>query len=476
VPDGRPTQSAQTTGHNSPAINIAVIRQTPGRRWVIAAVVGLALIGGATLWWVQQARQEERQHAAAMLEAQTAAQRRLERLVTDAAGGGAPAIQAVAEIRDLFRPANPAIDDIPAEQLPGMVRGVLAELAKPVTAGPGDLPAAIRGVIAESQRLAGELRLADAATRLDAAIAQRRAARQGEARADAALLAERGRIARLSLRYRDAARFYAEAAALVGFDPAAAWGYRLDAANALYDQGNEFGDNAALREAIAADDEALALAPRKRVPLDWAGTQNNLGNALATLGERESGTARLEQAVAAYRAALEERTRARVPLNWAATQNNLGNALETLGERESGTARLEEAVAAYRAALEERTRARVPLDWSGTQNNLGNALWRLGERESGTARLEEAVAAYRAALEERTRERVPLDWAMTQNNLGNALSTLGERESGTAWLEEAVAVFDGALEIFIVAHSDYYEALCRSNRAQVLAIIKTRRK
>jgi hypothetical protein len=80
---------------------------------------------------------------------------------------------------------------------------------------------------------------------------------------------------------------------------------------------------------------------------------------------------RLEQAVAAYRAALEERTRDRVPLQWAGTQNNLGTALATLGERESGTARLEEAVAAYRAALEERTRDRVPLQWAGTQMNLG---------------------------------------------------------------------------------------------------------
>ena len=124
----------------------------------------------------------------------------------------------------------------------------------------------------------------------------------------------------------------------------------------------------------------------------------NLGSALATLGERESGTARLEEAVAAYRAALLERTRKRVPLDWATTQNNLGTALETLGERESGTARLEEAVLAYRAALEDWTRERVPLDWARAQNNLGTALWRLGERESGTGRLEEAVLAFGACL------------------------------------------------------------------------------
>ena len=122
-------------------------------------------------------------------------------------------------------------------------------------------------------------------------------------------------------------------------------------------------------------------------------------------GERESGTARLEEAVAAYRAALEERTRERVPLDWAGTQNNLGNALSTLGERESGTARLEEAVAAYRAALEERTRERVPLDWAMTQNNLGNALWsarRAGERDGaaggGGSRLRCMSYRYRDTL------------------------------------------------------------------------------
>jgi hypothetical protein len=35
---------------------------------------------------------------------------------------------------------------------------------------------------------------------------------------------------------------------------------------------------------------------RERVPLDWAGAQNNLGTALQTLGARESGTVRLEEA------------------------------------------------------------------------------------------------------------------------------------------------------------------------------------
>ena len=216
--------------------------------------------------------------------------------------------------------------------------------------------------------------------------------------------------------------------------------------NALDTFGEQKGEAEPLNDAVTAYREALKEWTRERVPLYWAGTQNNLGNALETLGEREPGTTRLEEAVTAYREALKERTRERVPLYWAMMQNNLGNALRSLGERESGTTHLEEAVTAFHEALEEQTRERVPLDWADTQNNLGNALTRLGEREPGAVRLEEAVAAFREALKERTRERVPLDWATTQNNLGGALETLGEREAGTTRLEEAVAAFREALE------------------------------
>ena len=55
------------------------------------------------------------------------------------------------------------------------------------------------------------------------------------------------------------------------------------------------------------------------------------------LGEREAGTERLEAAVDAYQQALLERTRERVPLDWAGTQNNLGTALRTQRDSATGT-------------------------------------------------------------------------------------------------------------------------------------------
>ena len=254
-------------------------------------------------------------------------------------------------------------------------------------------------------------------------------------------------VAHARLNYMDAAALYGEAASLVeSLDPTQRRTWLFAQAGDFYAQGTEFGDNAALTEAITAYQRCLTLSPRPERPLDWAMTQVGLGNTLKELGERESGTDKLEAAVAAYRQAREEYTRERFPFQWAATGVGLGNTLQALGGRESGTGKLEEAVAAYHEALNERTRERVPLDWATTQNNLGGALFRLGKRESGNDKLEEAVAAYREALKEWTRERVPLNWAMTQNNLGLALQALGERESGTDKLEEAVAAYHEALK------------------------------
>ena len=66
----------------------------------------------------------------------------------------------------------------------------------------------------------------------------------------------------------------------------------LDRASALHAQGDEFSiKQQAIEDAISVYRSALDMAPRARVPLDWAATQNNLGLALLRLGERDSGTA-----------------------------------------------------------------------------------------------------------------------------------------------------------------------------------------
>jgi tetratricopeptide (TPR) repeat protein len=331
-----------------------------------------------------------------------------------------------------------------------------------------------KGQLAEADALLGRAMESEAAAFREAGKLKQQAqeAEDKHALNLAKMEASQGNIALTQWRYTEAAQRFAEAAAKV---PAGhedeRWKYLTAEAEALYRQGDEFGDNDAAALAIERYRHLAELRPRNAFPQDWAATQNNLGNALSVLGAREGGTARLGEAVAAYREALQERTRERVPLRWAMTQNNLGGALFRLGKQESGTARLTEAVAAYRKALQERTRARVPLEWAMTQMNLGNALKVLGEREGGTARLEEAVAAFGEALQEYTRERVPLDWAMTQMNLGIALRALGKREGGSARLEEAVAAFREALQELTRARVPLEWATTQMNLGNALATL-----
>jgi tetratricopeptide (TPR) repeat protein len=319
-------------------------------------------------------------------------------------------------------------------------------LQQTAIARPGDDPK-IAALKADAQKAIAEGDLDKAEKLLADVELQQRQARERIAADEAKTAAQRGDIAMTRLRYGEAAKRYADAAAVLAFGSSGER-KRLDylsrEAYALYQQGYDFGDNAALLASIDRYRRIIDLQPRARVPLDWARTQNDLCNALMILGERESSTERLEEAIATYREVLKEFTG--MPLDKARTQNNLGLALRKLGERESGFAHLEEAVAAYREALKELPRKLVPLDWAAVQNNLGLALYNLGERESGTDRLKEAIAAYREALEEEPRERLPLDWATTQNNVGLALLSLGERESSTKGLEEAVAVFRDALK------------------------------
>jgi tetratricopeptide (TPR) repeat protein len=399
-----------------------------------AALVLFVIIAGGVAWDKHRLAVQRVNETRAVLQ-------KLEQLDQEIASGGDSADKATAALRDLLRQSGADVDKIPTEKIPGLIQQLMATLSK-TAANPEEFSDATRTALASARTSVANLKFTDANRVLEEALARDDVQKRGRA----VLLSERGRIASLQLHYEDAARFFTEASDSVAFDPHLAWPYAVDAANALYNQGDEFGDNAALARSIQGYRTALVLVPRSEAPLDWAAAQNDLGLALRTLGARESGTARLEEAVAAFRLALTERTQARVPLDWARTQANLGNALRTIGARESGTARLQQAVAAYRLALNEWTRDRVPLDWARTQNNLGLALGTLGERESGTERLGEAVAAYRAALGEQTRARVPLDWATTQNNLGLALNALGERESGTTRLEEAIAAYRLALE------------------------------
>jgi tetratricopeptide (TPR) repeat protein len=251
-------------------------------------------------------------------------------------------------------------NDIPPERLAGKLVEIaerFRDLQATASAQPDDNPK-IAALKADAQKTieAGDLGKADALL-AEIEMEQRRSLDLLALNA-AETSARRGEIALTRLRYAEAATYFANAAAV--FPPNSAHedkriGYLRREADALYQQGDEFGDNGALLSAIERHKQMVKLTPRERLPLDWAATQTNLGNALRILGERETGTAKLDEAVAVYREALQERTRERVPLHWAETQNNLGLALWRLGERDTGSARLQEAIAAFRESLRNGT-------------------------------------------------------------------------------------------------------------------------
>jgi tetratricopeptide (TPR) repeat protein len=322
-----------------------------------------------------------------------------------------------------------------------------------------------------------------------------RDARKVAARDEATLLADEAQVDMLALRYRDAAVKYGEAEALVAFDPDAVSKCRARRANALLMQGEEFGDNAALVEALVPLRALVDETPREQDPRQWAKHLLDVGYGLAALGRRERGSARLEEAVGIYRSTLEELSRDEEPDFWAAAQNNLASALVVLAERSADPDLLEEAIIALRAALEVRSRDQSPAEWGDAHQNLGNALITLGERrndvtliEEGMRAFEEAVhsrsrelqplrwtaamnglaaaravlgarrsdpellaasaEAYREALKVGTRERAPLEWAATNNNLGGTLRQLGGMRHNRAALEEAIGRYGDALEEF----------------------------
>lgn len=294
--------------------------------------------------------------------------------------------------------------------------------------------------------------------------------------ARARIRSNRGDLARLRLRYLEAADHYTAAADIVpASDIPQRWSYLMRSAAATFAQGDEFGDNDSLKQVIADfANKILPLAPRSERPLDWALVQNNRGVALNLLGEREADCEKLEQAFAAHRLALEEFSRENEPDSWAMAQVGIGNALLSLGTRKADRERLESAAAAFRAAMEEYTPERAPFRWALAQNNLGNALlWLSGSGDSSNT-MEEAAAAYMATLAVFTSELTPFEWASVQNNLGNALQTIGHLKTGNDSLEAAVIAYSNALEVPSRERMPLSWARAQHNLGKVLHVLGER--
>jgi hypothetical protein len=203
--------------------------------------------------------------------------------------------------------------DIPDERLPEVLTKVANDynrLQAQVTALNPDNPAA-RDLVerAKSEIAAGHFDAAHqyltqareaqiAAARQASKVAdQAQAARDSQLLGAAASAATEGDLAMTELHSAQAADLFKQASQLVpAGHPREKVDYLAHQAVALDREGEERGNNTALKQSIETWHFVLQYRTRDRMPLEWAATQNDLGTAFRVLGERESGTAHLEEA------------------------------------------------------------------------------------------------------------------------------------------------------------------------------------
>jgi tetratricopeptide (TPR) repeat protein len=267
----------------------------------------------------------------------------------------------------------------------------------------------------------------------------------------AAKLAKEGDAAFTSRNYALAADSYAKATAAL--DASAAQRelkqfYLQSEAEALFQQGDELGDNAALIKAIERQTSLLAMLDRAKSPLNFANIENDLANSMAVLGGREGEPDRLKQAIATYEDVMSLRNRDTAPLDWARTQNDMGVAKLMLGERSEDDKLLEDSIEIFRTAAEVCGRQNEATEWARSRSNLGHALRTLGARRSDLEMLNQAVDVLDDAMKVRTRESDPKGWAESQLYLANAKRAIGDILGDEALLLTTLHLYSQSLEVF----------------------------
>lgn len=289
-----------------------------------------------------------------------------------------------------------------------------------------------------------ELQMLGGVSDLGAMTAQRRLL-AGEARAD------RAATSLLDLTapsYREAAKRFGEAAAIIGLaDAERSHALALGQAQALSRLGEDLADATGYEAAIAQLRALLSGLDNFDDTMRWAATQKRLASALSGLYRLDGQVARLEEAASCCRTALEDLRKTHDAALWARLQRGLGVAALELGERPGADIGLvEEAVEALQAAISASDRARDPQGWARLHYDLGRAQAALGRRTAGMATLEAAFNGFQSALEIWTRESDGESWSDIQDRMGQVLAAMGERYSEPVVLEEAVAAFGRALE------------------------------
>ncbi len=239
--------------------------------------------------------------------------------------------------------------------------------------------------------------------------------------------------------------------------------------------GRFHGGPAALAEAVAVGEAALAAEAEGDTPAAGVRLRIHLSRALAFLGAREIGSERLEQAATLARDGLrmiaeaegrsldrQDSIEFRLQLLGA-----LGQALRCLGERGGDPEMLDEAVASLRSAVPLRT-ARNAYDWAIVQDELARALLALCVCATRPELLTEAYSASDSALSILTRESYPFDWAVALSTRAVSLGALVESE-GT--LRRAGEDLRAALRVFDRIDAPLQGRQCRRDLDRIMAVL-----
>jgi len=232
----------------------------------------------------------------------------------------------------------------------------------------------------------------------------------------------------LNFDFATAARRYADAYRQVErYDVARAYGLKVSEGDAWADDSQWRNDNDAARKALSAYDDAFRLGRAAPDARRDAALRGNMAIVMTQLGERTMDPSWLQQAAKLYEAALKAQPRKKLPMDWAYTQLNLGGLYQILGDRAGGADSLRKALKAFQGAAGVMTRDVEPMAWAGLQMNIGNVYYSLGERTGDVRNYALSVEAIEKTLQVWTSENAPRDWAYAQSNLGGSLTTYGAR-------------------------------------------------
>jgi tetratricopeptide (TPR) repeat protein len=292
--------------------------------------------------------------------------------------------------------------------------------------------------------------------------------RENASRTEAEILFDQAQIDELSFSYLAAAEKYSQAAALRADEVDESFKYLTKQANALQNQGEEFGSNSALIESIEIWRRARDLRPFDVAPDDYRKAHNNLGSAIASLAARETSNQLLYEVVAIYRETLTRDTRQSSPLYWIAATSNLASALQTIGGREGRLDLVVESSILFLDALTQVDPKIEASKWAGIQNNIGNSYKLLSEARGSEEIFAAAITAYEAALAVLQDEKDRAQKALILMNLAAVLTELGRFRNTEQPFLRAVSVFDKVFKLVPIERYPMQWAQSKLNLASAL--------